>query len=533
MGAGYYHEKEKGEISMDEEERTNENDDIQNFDGIMSANDGITDDGYTDPDADGSGDDVHYEYAEETTRDFSAFDPIEPPPPDYENDPDESIDESIAASEAFPLPEEKTQDERIEEAVPVKKENPHENKAQFFNRNRAVTAILVVFIFLVLFFVVVLPLIKPAGKKKKTNELEKAGEVYIPSELQEQEAEPETKKEDFSGGNSKTNNDDLENKFPPPIDDIQTKQSPIVAPASTPATVSVPITNQNEQQKALSYVPLDTGGSRNTANQPSPFQRAQGSPSSASYTPAALEQNLQNYFSSLMPGTNNNYVTQNNQSAKQQFANNNASGGGNYRWNSLYSLWKGTVIPAVLETGINTDLPGVVTAKVTQNVYSSQDGRYLLIPQGSKLFATYNSSISYGQNRIQVAWDTLIRPDGLEINLGNVMGVDKKGFSGYSGWVSEHPFEYAKALGFIAMFSLIDTKISNTLANSNNNYVQNMIADTYNETRKLNNKILERALDIQPTLYKLNGSKVNLIINITMDIPPIEPFPSDQKYVRE
>ena len=242
---------------------------------------------------------------------------------------------------------------------------------------------------------------------------------------------------------------------------------------------------------------------------------------------------MQNYFSSLIPGVNNNYTTQNNQSAKQQFANNNASGGGNYRWNSLYSLWKGTVIPAVLETGINTDLPGVVTAKVTQNVYSSQDGQYLLIPQGSKLFATYNSSISYGQNRIQVAWDTLIRPDGLEINLGSVMGVDKKGFCGYSGWVSEHPFEYAKALGLIAIFSLIDTKINNTLANSNNNYVQNMIAETYNETRKLNNKILERALDIQPTLYKLNGSKVNLITNITMDIPPIEPFSAEQKYVRE
>lgn len=521
---------------MDEEERTNENDDIQDFDGIISDSDGSTDDGYTDPDADESGDDIRYDYADEKPKDFSAFDPIEPPPPDYERDPDSIAADAMPEGAALePLPEEKTQDELIEEAIPVKKDNKYENKAQFFNRNRTVMIILAVFIVLLLFFVVVLPLIKPAGKKEKTNELEKAGEVYIPSEIRDESAVDESK-EDFSGGNSKTNNDDLENKFPPPIEDIQTKQTPVITPTSAPATVStvsVPLTNQNEQQKALSYVPLDTGGSRNTANQTLPFQRPQGSLSSASYTPAALEQNLQNYFSSLVPGANNNYTTQNNQSGKQQFANNNASGGGNYRWNSLYSLWKGTVIPAVLETGINTDLPGVVTAKVTQNVYSSQDGRYLLIPQGSKLFATYNSSISYGQNRIQVAWDTLIRPDGLEINLGNVMGVDKKGFSGYSGWVSDHPFEYAKALGLIAVFSLIDTKIGNTLANSNNNYVQNMIAETYNETRKLNNKILERALDIQPTLYKLNGSKVNLIINITMDIPPIEPFPSDQKYVRE
>lgn len=524
---------------MDEEERTNENDDIQDFDGIMSDSDGSTDNGYTDPDADGGGDDVRYDYADEKPKDFSAFEPIEPPPSDYERDPDREAAESVSeekeadASGGEALAEEKTQDELIEDLLPSKKDSRYENKAQFFYRNRTVMVILGVFILLLLFFVVVLPLIKPAGKQKKTNELEKAGEVYIPSEIREAEATDETK-EDFSGGNSKTNNDDLENKFPPPIEDIQTKSSPVVVtPTSTPATLSVPMTNQNEQQKALSYVPLDMGNNRSAGNKTASVQGRQSSPASASYTPAALEQNMQNYFSSLIPGVNNNYTTQNNQSAKQQFANNNASGGGNYRWNSLYSLWKGTVIPAVLETGINTDLPGVVTAKVTQNVYSSQDGRYLLIPQGSKLFATYNSSISYGQNRIQVAWDTLIRPDGLEINLGNVMGVDKKGFSGYSGWVSEHPFEYAKALGLIAIFSLIDTKINNTLANSNNNYVQNMIAETYNETRKLNNKILERALDIQPTLYKLNGSKVNLITNITMDIPPIEPFSAEQKYVRE
>ena len=83
------------------------------------------------------------------------------------------------------------------------------------------------------------------------------------------------------------------------------------------------------------------------------------------------------------------------------------------------------------------------------------------------------------------------------------------------------------------MFSILETKVDNTAANTNNVYTQNALADTYNEARKLNNKIIERALDIQPTLYKFNGSKVNLITNITMDIPPIEPFPTEQKYERE
>ena len=505
---------------MSEDERQNENDDIQNFDAF-------SDDGYTDPDAGGEAD-SDYTYEEENN--VSDMPPLEPPPPDYEDDPDEEELNAIAKTESLIVPEEKTQDELIEEAIPVKKENPYENKARFFNRNRAVMALLAVFILVVVFFTVLLPMIRPA-KKEKPNELEKAGNVYIPSELKEDPESETEAKEDFSGGNSKTNNDELGEKFPPPLEDVQTK--PIVGTASSAPAVTVPITNQNEQQKALAYVPLDmsSGRTNNTQNPAAGQQRATFTPQTTSYMPAALEQNLNSYLSSLQGG--NNYITQNDQSGKRQFMNNNASGGGNYRWNSLYSLWKGTVIPAVLETGINTDLPGVVTAKVTQNVYSSQDGRYLLIPQGSKLFATYNSSITYGQNRIQVAWNTLIRPDGLEIDLGNVMGVDKKGFSGYSGWVSDHPFEYAKARGLIAMFSILETKVDNTAANTNNVYTQNALADTYNEARKLNNKIIERALDIQPTLYKFNGSKVNLITNITMDIPPIEPFPAEQKYERE
>ena len=512
---------------MIEDERQNENDDIQNFDEF-------TDDGYTDPDAAGGAGDSDYTYADEENN-VSDMPPIAPPPPDYERDPDEELPEEIAEEEAIPLPEEKTQDELIEEAIPVKKGNPHENKAQFFNRTRAVTAILVVFIVVIVFFTILLPIIRPAGKKEKTKELEKAGTVYIPSELQEKSEEAPETKEDFSGGNSKTNNDDLGEKFPPPLEAPPVKQ-PIAAGGTQGSSVSVPITNQNEQQKAFAYVPLDMGNGRTggTQQQQTAQQRPSFTQNTSSYMPAALEQNVTNYLSSLQHnGNGNNYVSQNDQSGKQRFMNNNASGGGNYRWNSVYSLWKGTVIPAVLETGLNTDLPGVVTAPVTQNVYSSQDGRYLLIPQGSKLFATYNSSITYGQNRIQVAWNTLIRPDGLEIDLGNVMGVDKKGFSGYSGWVSEHPFEYAKALGLIAMFSILETKVDNTTAKTNNAYTQNMLADTYNEARKLNNKIIERALDIQPTLYKFNGSRVNLITNITMDIPPIEPFPAEAHYVRE
>ena len=207
--------------------------------------------------------------------------------------------------------------------------------------------------------------------------------------------------------------------------------------------------------------------------------------------------------------------------------------GGKYQWNSEFSLWKGTVISAVLDTGINTNLPGVVKATVTTNVYSSNNGKYLLIPQGSQLFAEYNSSISYGQNRVQVAWNTLIRPDGLEIDLGNLNGVDAYGASGYKGFRTEHPFEYAKAIGLIAVFSILDTKANNMIGNSSNQYAQNALSDAYKTTKTLTDKIVDRALDVQPTIKIPAGKEIKLITNVTMDIPPLDPYPVEQRYIRE
>ena len=171
-------------------------------------------------------------------------------------------------------------------------------------------------------------------------------------------------------------------------------------------------------------------------------------------------------------------------------------------------------------------------AHVTKSVYSSQDGQYLLIPQGSRLFGEYSSDISYGQNRIQVVWNTLIRPDGLEVNLGSMNGIDSYGVSGYAGWKSEHPFEYVKAFGLIAMYSILDTKAMNMIDTSNNAYAQNALSDVYSETKKLNNKIVDRALDIQPTIRILSGTEVNLITNVTIDLPPLEPYEVEEKYVR-
>ena len=192
----------------------------------------------------------------------------------------------------------------------------------------------------------------------------------------------------------------------------------------------------------------------------------------------------------------------------------------------------GTIISGALVTAINTDNPGVVIARVTENVYSSQDHSYLLIPEGSLLMATYNSSVSYGQNKVQVAWNLLIRPDNYRVQLGNMNGVNAQGASGYKGSVSNHPFETLKALGMVAVYSILQTEMTNDINSQNNEYLKNAMTDVYAESSKLGNKMVDRALDIKPTIKIKEGTEIKLITNVPMELPPVEVNQATQKYVR-
>lgn len=165
------------------------------------------------------------------------------------------------------------------------------------------------------------------------------------------------------------------------------------------------------------------------------------------------------------------------------------------------SLWIGTVVPAVLETGVNTDLPGGIIARVTRHVYDSLTGKTILIPQGTLLTARYNSSVSYAQNRVQIAWDTMVRPDGFFMELGGMNGVDRAGLSGQEAERHENWFEYLKAAGLITMFSVANSKMTEEAARYSS-------ADTASAAAQANTafvnqtggNIVSRAMNIQPTL---------------------------------
>ena len=219
------------------------------------------------------------------------------------------------------------------------------------------------------------------------------------------------------------------------------------------------------------------------------------------------------------------------QTNKEQFFNNKGNNSQGY-YLSNSSLWDGTIISGALVTAINTDNPGVVIARVTENVWSSYDHSYLLIPEGSLLYATYNSSVNYGQDKVQVAWNLLIRPDGYRVELGNMNGVNAQGMSGYDGKVSNHPFETLKALGLVAVFSILQTEITGQLEDQKNDYIKNAITDVYAQSTSIGNRILDKALDIKPTIKIKEGTEIKIITNKPLELPPVEIPEVSRKYIR-
>jgi len=226
-------------------------------------------------------------------------------------------------------------------------------------------------------------------------------------------------------------------------------------------------------------------------------------------------------------------IQQNN----QNFYESSNPSGVNYEGRFLgeNALWLGTIIPGILETAINTDLPGHVLARVTQNIYDSQTGKYLLIPQGTLLVARYNNSISYAQSRVQIVWDTLIRPDGFQIDLDGANGVDRAGMSGQQANYHENWFEYVKAAGIISLFSVANAKLVETANKyaSTTEAASNIAQANQQFFNQLGNNLVSRAMSIQPTLTVDNGTLINIMLNKTLYLPAVSGFPPVKKYILE
>ena len=222
------------------------------------------------------------------------------------------------------------------------------------------------------------------------------------------------------------------------------------------------------------------------------------------------------------------YSSQNDQANKQSFYDSSQNGGAiaGGRFLGENSIWAGTILPGVLETAINTDLPGNILARVTRNIYDSLTGRKLLIPQGSILIAKYNSSVSYAQHRVQIVWDTLIRPDGFQLDLGGMNSVDKSGMSGQEAEYHENWFEYLKAAGIITLFSLANARMTQTAAKYASDASAAAVANANSQVvNQMGGNMAARAMNIQPTLTVDNGTLVNVMCNQTLYLPPVGSYP--------
>ena len=194
---------------------------------------------------------------------------------------------------------------------------------------------------------------------------------------------------------------------------------------------------------------------------------------------------------------------------------------------SIYELKAGSIIPITLTTRINSDLPSDITGIVREDVYNTVNGKFLLIPKGSKVYGTYDSNISYGQNRLLMVWQRIQMPNGFTINLENMQGVDMLGQSGVKGNVNNHTLKLLRSVVLSSLFNFASNGIKvnynagKSGSDSKNQVILGNVADdTSGKIQNIGDKIVERDLDLQPTIIIKEGARMNIFVNKDMLLYP-------------
>jgi type IV secretory pathway VirB10-like protein len=183
---------------------------------------------------------------------------------------------------------------------------------------------------------------------------------------------------------------------------------------------------------------------------------------------------------------------------------------------SPYVLQAGAVISAALITGIRSDLPGQITAQVTENIYDSPTGRILLVPQGTRIIGQYDNSVQFGQSRVLLVWNRLIFPDGRSIVLERQPGADAEGYAGLQDGVDYHWWDLAKAAGLSTMLN-----IGAELATNDDDPLIQAISDGGQDTiNDAGQQIVRRQLNIAPTLTIRPGFPVRVIVTRDLVLEP-------------
>lgn len=177
---------------------------------------------------------------------------------------------------------------------------------------------------------------------------------------------------------------------------------------------------------------------------------------------------------------------------------------------SPWTLHAGSILSASLITGLDSDLPGLVTAQVTENVYDSVTGRALLIPQGARLIGSYDSVVAFGQSRALVVWQRIILPDGSSIRLDNVPGTDARGYVGLSDRIDRHTWQLLKG---VTLSTLLGVGTELGWGSSESDLVRAIRESTQQAGSRAGDELVRQSLDVQPTLRVRPGWPLRVVLH--------------------
>ncbi|WP_283177710.1 TrbI/VirB10 family protein [Gemmobacter sp. 24YEA27] len=183
---------------------------------------------------------------------------------------------------------------------------------------------------------------------------------------------------------------------------------------------------------------------------------------------------------------------------------------------SPFVLQAGAVISAALITGIRSDLPGQITAQVTENIYDSPTGSILLVPQGTRIIGQYDNNVQFGQRRVLLGWSRLIMPNGRSIVLERQPGADTQGYAGLEDGVDYHWWDLAKAAALSTLLG-----VGAELATDDNDRLIRAIRDgAQDPVNQAGQQIVQRQLQVAPTLTIRPGFPVRVIVTKDLVLEP-------------
>ncbi|WP_368565952.1 TrbI/VirB10 family protein [Pseudoxanthomonas sp. UTMC 1351] len=188
---------------------------------------------------------------------------------------------------------------------------------------------------------------------------------------------------------------------------------------------------------------------------------------------------------------------------------------------SPYQLMAGAVIPAALLTSIRSDLPGQVIATVTEHVYDSVTGRFLLVPQGSRLLGQYDSQATYGQRRLLLVWTRLIRPDGSSLVLDRLPATDVAGQAGLEDHVDGHLGRIFAGAALSTLMGVGAELAAPDSADADGRIVIAIRQSAQETVNQVGQQITRRNLDLQPTLTVRAGYPVRAVVKRDLALIPV------------